>query len=538
MEPTHTATPTPSNTPTITNTPIITPKVWFSGYEWLVKEALDIPTTPGPNLYSTDNVWVDEEGLHMKVVKDEDQWVCSEVSLATSMGYGRYTYHTSGRIDLIAEEPCVVVGISTIDTTFPPFFRQIDMELGRWCKVLDQTNMQYVIQPWDLRDATGTFINRPRFTISLTEEENDLTFMVTWLNGEVTCETYNGHHYGDPPEDTLIYRWIRSGTDVPVKGNEKVRISHYWYDQYEPDEVSAPSENFLLTYFNFVPESALGTSTPTMTPTVTPTGTSTPTPLPTLTIIDLPGDVKMEFMLIPAGNFSMGSDDTGWSNTDEQPVNEVNIDYSFYIGKFEITQAQWLAVMGNWPGTEPSGDCGAGDNYPAYYISWNDCQDYITNLNNLGVGTFRLPSESEWEYACRAGSSTRFYYGDSDCSSIGCGSCDLDNYGWWCGNNGAYGNPDYGSKEAGQLLPNSFGLYDMHGNVKEWCQDWYHVDYNNAPDDGTAWESPVGSERVLRGGYWIDKTSLCRSAARSKSIPDNRMVGFGFRVVMDCASQK
>ena len=132
-------------------------------------------------------------------------------------------------------------------------------------------------------------------------------------------------------------------------------------------------------------------------------------------------------------------------------------------------------------------------------VNWNGCQQFITALNQLGQGTFRLPSEAEWEYACRAGTGTRFHFGDSGCNSSGCTSCQLDQYAWWCGNSGRQ------THEVGQLLANAFGLYDMHGNVWEWCQDYRHTSYDtngdgvaDAPTDGSAWESPTSSAYLFR----------------------------------------
>ena len=242
----------------------------------------------------------------------------------------------------------------------------------------------------------------------------------------------------------------------------------------------------------------------------------------------------MAFMCIPAGSFTMGSP-SGESGRDsnEGPVHQVNIGYDFYMGKTEVTQAQWLAVMGSWPNRDPADYFfGLGDNHPAYFISWNDCQNFITEINKLGQGTFRLPSEAEWEYACRAGTSTRFFFGDSlecdnsceDCAA-GVLSGNRTDYMWYCGN-----KSPYGSKPVGGKLPNAFGLYDMHGNVWEWCQDYYHDSYDGAPADGSAWESP-SARRVIRGGSWYYDARLCRSALRDANLPASRGNLLGFRVV-------
>ena len=247
----------------------------------------------------------------------------------------------------------------------------------------------------------------------------------------------------------------------------------------------------------------------------------------------LPGGVALEMVRIPAGSFLMGRyDGERSSDSKEDPQHEVNIGYDFYMGKYEVTQAQWLAVMGSWPGDAPSSTYGVGDNYPAYYVSWNDAQDFITALNNYTGQTFRLPSEAEWEYACRAGTQTRFYFGDSlDCDddyedcAAGVLPGNRTDYMWYQGN-----DDPFGSKPVGGLLPNGFGLFDMSGNVWEWCQDWYHSSYSGAPVDGSAWESPTGSSRVTRGGDWGRSAGSCRSAYRYLFSTSYRFLYFGFRL--------
>ncbi|MHC4808629.1 MAG: formylglycine-generating enzyme family protein, partial [Planctomycetota bacterium] len=136
--------------------------------------------------------------------------------------------------------------------------------------------------------------------------------------------------------------------------------------------------------------------------------------------LTLPGEVELEMVRIPAGVFKMGSPkkERGRSS-DEGPVRKVTINYDFYMGKYEVTQAQWKAIMGR----NPVYRCGIGDNYPVSHISWDSCQAFIRKLNQLGQGTFRLPSEAEWEYACRAGSRRRFYFGDSSASADTCEDC-------------------------------------------------------------------------------------------------------------------
>ncbi len=216
-----------------------------------------------------------------------------------------------------------------------------------------------------------------------------------------------------------------------------------------------------------------------------------------------------EMVVIPAGSFQMGSNDG-----DEKPPHRVSIK-SFALGKYEVTQGQWKAVMGS----NPSRFTSCGDNCPVEQVSWNDIQQYIQKLNQQTGQNYRLPSEAEWEYAARAGTSSKYWWGDN----IGNNNANCDG----CGSQ--WDNKT--TAPVGSFKPNAFGLYDMHGNVWEWAQDWYHDNYSGAPSDGSAWES--GGEqryRVLRGGSWISVPAVLRSAFRSRSSPVNRNIGYGFRL--------
>ncbi|MCA9446748.1 MAG: formylglycine-generating enzyme family protein, partial [Candidatus Omnitrophica bacterium] len=176
--------------------------------------------------------------------------------------------------------------------------------------------------------------------------------------------------------------------------------------------------------------------------------------------------------------------------------------------------------------------------YPIFNVSWSDCQAFAAALTSLGRGTFRLPTEAEWEYACRAGSTTRFYFGNSLFCADECENCDtakgtifierrLD-FMWFCaGQNSAVHRP------VATLFPNLFGLYDMHGNVSEWCQDSYHENYEGAPTDGSAWVSFESTRKAIRGGDSVDSADECRSASRS-GASTNPFIGdryIGLRVV-------
>ncbi len=248
----------------------------------------------------------------------------------------------------------------------------------------------------------------------------------------------------------------------------------------------------------------------------------------TIPLAGLPPEAKpLEMVLIPAGTFTMGSPSSERGrDSNEEPQHDVTITQPFYLGKYEVTQAQWQAVMG----FNPARDFGVGNDYPVYYVSWNDCQSLIQNLNELGQGTFRLPTEAEWEYACRAGTVTRFSFGDAlECADTGKNYCEImDQYMWWKGNRTYSGEQD-NTKEAGRKLPNPWGLYDMHGNCYEWCSDWYGSYPINPQIDPLGSQS--GSYRVARGGDWHYSTQACRSASRASSLPQNRYYFIGLRLL-------
>ncbi|QDV91080.1 Serine/threonine-protein kinase pkn1 [Phycisphaerae bacterium RAS2] len=230
--------------------------------------------------------------------------------------------------------------------------------------------------------------------------------------------------------------------------------------------------------------------------------------------LDLGGGVKLDLVLIPAGEFMMGSpDDEEDRDSDEGPQHRVRISKPFYMGKYEVTQAQWQAIMGS----NPSRFKGDGT-LPVDSVSWEDCQAFCKKLSSRSGKEVRLPSEAEWEYACRAGTTTRFCFGDSDSS--------LGSYAWYDENS------DNKTHSVGGKRANAWGLHDMHGNVWEWCEDTHHDNYTGAPTDGRAWTTGgKQTSRVLRGGSWVigDRWVL-RSAFRSRNTPDFRNFFNGLRV--------
>ncbi|ASC73373.1 sulfatase-modifying factor protein [Halomicronema hongdechloris C2206] len=235
---------------------------------------------------------------------------------------------------------------------------------------------------------------------------------------------------------------------------------------------------------------------------------------------DLGSGITLELVSIPAGEFLMGApaDEEGRSD-DEGPQHRVQVP-EFWMGKFPVTQAQYQAVTGKNPSKFK------GENRPVEKVSWEDAVAFCQKLSEQTGRTYRLPSEAEWEYACRAGTTTPFHFGETI-------TPDLANYnGNYTYGSGPKGTYRQKTTEVGRFPPNAFGLYDMHGNVWEWCQDVWHSSYEGAPTDGSAWlKGGDQDRRVLRGGSWGAFPRYCRSASRLRYYPDNQYGSIGFRVV-------
>ena len=225
-----------------------------------------------------------------------------------------------------------------------------------------------------------------------------------------------------------------------------------------------------------------------------------------------------KFIFIPPGNFMMGSPSNESGRTDDESQHRVTLTQGFYMQTTEVTQGQWQEVMGS----NPSHFNNCGDNCPVEQVSWNDVQEFIRKLNQReGGNRYRLPTEAEWEYAARAGSTTAFANGGI--SELECGyDASLNAMGWYCG------NADGKTHPVARKQPNTWGLYDMHGNVWEWCQDWYGNYPSGSVTDPQG--SSSGSFRVLRGGGWNDGAWSCRSAGRGGRGPGRRSGALGFRL--------
>jgi formylglycine-generating enzyme required for sulfatase activity len=242
-------------------------------------------------------------------------------------------------------------------------------------------------------------------------------------------------------------------------------------------------------------------------------------PLPPVRAADLSpycvNSLGMEFVLIPAGEFMMGSaDDDPNAHDNEKPAHKVTIGKAFYLGKYAVTLAQWEAVMGYDPSRFRD-----DPRYPVENVSWYDVQEFIQCLNRKeGHDRYRLPTEAEWEYACRAGSSSAFSFGDDGDR--------LARHAWY------EENSKDGRHPVGELAPNTWGLYDMHGNVWEWVQDAYDRAYYRRSPSVDPRGPDAGLRRVIRGGDWRHGAQDCRSAARVGDRPDYRYDDIGFRLAL------
>ena len=214
--------------------------------------------------------------------------------------------------------------------------------------------------------------------------------------------------------------------------------------------------------------------------------------------------INKDMVLIQAGTFKMGSPASDKGRTDDENLHQVTITKQYYMGKYEVTQELWEAVIGHNPSSKNK-----GAKLPVTDVSWSDCQEFLKRLNEKSNAGYRLPTEAEWEYACRAGTTTAYSFGDSITKN--------------------YANFDDSSiRTVGIYKPNEFGLYDMHGNVWEWCEDWYD-DYSAGAVTDPRGLAPA-KNRVLRGGSFDNYASKARSSSRNYTAPTNRYSSLGFRL--------
>ena len=223
--------------------------------------------------------------------------------------------------------------------------------------------------------------------------------------------------------------------------------------------------------------------------------------------------IGMEFILIPSGSFRMGGDKRLEQAEDhETPRHIVKISNAFFMGKYEVTQMQWSEMMNHNPSEF------IDNTRPVERVSWNDVQVFIQKLNTKEkIDKYHLPTEAEWEYAARADSESSYTFGSDP--KI------LSQYAWYRNNSGGETHP------VGQLSPNAWGLFDMHGNVHEWCQDWFDRKYYSQSPTNAPLGPSTGLAKTLRGGDWGSEGWYCRCASRSLSSPDRRSNRLGFRLI-------
>jgi formylglycine-generating enzyme required for sulfatase activity len=244
-------------------------------------------------------------------------------------------------------------------------------------------------------------------------------------------------------------------------------------------------------------------------------------------------EVALELVQIPAGEFFMGSPENELDRPDaESPQHLVTVP-GFWMGQYPVTQAEWRVVAGLPKVSrdlKPDPSRFKGNRHPVEQVSWYDAVEFCDRLTQHTGRTYRLPSEAEWEYACRAGTTTPFHFGETIATEV---ANYHGEYIYGRGNKGEYRQATTPVDHFG--VANAFGLSDMHGNVYEWCLDHWHGNYEGAPTDGRAWLDDNDNDndpRIIRGGSWFDNPRYCRSAYRFHDTPDDTINGLGFRVVV------
>ena len=239
---------------------------------------------------------------------------------------------------------------------------------------------------------------------------------------------------------------------------------------------------------------------------------------------EITNSIGMKLMLVPKGTFMMGSPESEQRREGNETQHEVTISKDYYLGVYEVTQAEYQQVMNKNPSYFQGAKIRDSSRHPVEQVSWNDAVEFCKRLSELpeekrAGRVYRLPTEAEWEYACRAGSKTAYSFGES--------SKALDDYAWYDGGSNRQTHP------VGEKKPNAWGLFDMHGNVWEWCSDWYGQYPKGVVSDPAG--PKEGSARVQRGGGWVGLAAVCRSAHRDGFVPSVRDGDGGFRVALSSA---
>ncbi len=236
---------------------------------------------------------------------------------------------------------------------------------------------------------------------------------------------------------------------------------------------------------------------------------------------EITNSIGMKLLLIPKGTFMMGSPESEEWRRPQESQHDVTLSKDYFLGAYEVTQSEYQQVMNKNPSFVQGAKIRDSSRHPVEQVSWNDAVEFCKRLSELpeekrAGRVYRLPTEAEWEYACRAGSKTAYSFGES--------SKALDDYAWYDGGSNRQTHP------VGEKKPNAWGLFDMHGNVWEWCSDWYGQYPNGAVSDPAG--PKEGSARVQRGGGWVGLAEVCRSAHRDGFVPSVRDADGGFRVAL------
>ena len=379
---------------------------------------------------------------------------------------------------------------------------------------------------WNYKTALSIADFYPRFTASVEDDHLVLDASHSILSSEKIWDTYKWSYTLDSEKQSLsnelgpkltvplseLYDLVGDADSLDII----LDLSVSWFELFgwvEKQETKTVSKRVAIK--------GVGEPDEPDTPPDDPDDPDTPDTPPTGS---LGGDksVSLDFVWIEPGTFMMGSPSGERGRfSDEGPLHEVEISRGFWLGKYEVTQGEWEAVMGTTPW---SGESYVQEHpsHPAVYISWDDVQAFIERLNaSAGEALYRLPSEAEWEYACRAGSTTRWSFGDDESQ--------LTHYAWYEDNAEDVGE-DY-AHAVGTKRANAWGLYDMHGNVDEWVQDWYDGDYYNSSPRVDPLGPSSGSARVFRGGSFGVAAQYVRSAIRYGNSPGLRGGGIGARLL-------
>jgi formylglycine-generating enzyme required for sulfatase activity len=385
--------------------------------------------------------------------------------------------------------------------TTPPRSRDHRRALTEICQILDQ--------PGVLKSRPGI---HPQI---LNESKQDiLVYVCTNIN------KYNPGKGGFLPWINSHFKWLQR--DAEVKFNRSQSLYSFQWSENElqqshsrQDESNKISRNRqLVSTLRNISRTSQGFIEP---------------------LLIVPSGLPLHMVQVPSGTFLMGSpgDDEEHSRF-ESPQHEVTVTI-FFMSRYPVTQAQWRAVaqlpkVSRELAIEPSAF--KGDNLPVEQVSWYDAKEFCDRLSQLTTRAYRLPSEAEWEYACRAGTSSSFYFGQKVTPEVA-------NYKVGVDEEGFTSSQDWNMTTSVNHfgIGNAFGLSDMHGNVWEWCEDTWHENYIGAPTDGSAWILPHGSNRrVARGGSWFFGSSCCRSAHRGQNVPHHTFKDHGFRVA--CTAPK